>query len=348
MPPVVLPRTTDILGLRKTLGLDDPNAKPQDAVFVSIDTEFRGEEVLEIGISSLDTRDIMDTAPGRYAKNWISKFKHQHLVIARTANVSPSDTTFRLGGSLFCKSQWVGSSDARTLVLAQLRLARQGASSSAARTVHLVGQSIGGDIGLLQRSTSLRLDLTHGADSLFAFDGVFDTSEIAHAATEHGINFHSRQLGHLARTLHVDPRYWTDSGVRGTHNASNDAAYTLMVLLLLAVRWEELPQIVKMPSRLASQPREVAKAARIAKRSSKVKKPDGVRVPISEQYPTKKLAKQAANEIWKARYQERKNAAHQARLAEKLASLPPRSFVEVASAVVFAWTWRLRRWFRRN
>ena len=63
------------------------------------------------------------------------------------------------------------------------------------------------------------------------------------ARKSHGIKIATAQLGPLVTFLGVDPRFIdpNDPGnVMGTHNASNDAAYTMMALLFYAVRWKQI------------------------------------------------------------------------------------------------------------
>ncbi|KAM0722470.1 hypothetical protein Q7P37_001911 [Cladosporium fusiforme] len=81
----------DLLGLPPLYAshnVDSANAIPQDALLVSFDTEWerRGlvEHVVEIGITLLDTRDIANTSPGPYARDWISKAKTYHYVVDLT------------------------------------------------------------------------------------------------------------------------------------------------------------------------------------------------------------------------------------------------------------------------
>ena len=230
--------------LRLQMGLSNRGSRIEDGVYVAIDTEFTRNAVTEIGISSLDTRDIMDIVPDHRAANWISKVKHQHIVIKRHGmrREAPNHRC------LFCKTQLRTPDDTRALVLQQLQQARQMSPSHDRRPVHLVGQSIAGDVGMLERCKMLRLDLSNGPNAEFSFDSVLDTAEIAQAACNNGVLLLSNRLGPLAQTLGVDSAYWLGRGVRGTHNAGNDAAYTMMVMLLFAVRWNDLPRELRKPT----------------------------------------------------------------------------------------------------
>lgn len=233
---------SDVNSLRHDLGLLDENREPEDAVYVAIDTEG-SKTVSEIGISTLDTRDIKGTAPDHRAANWIAKVKHQHFVFRKNQSASPIACTT----ALFCDSQLDIAPNIRAVVVSTLRFARQPSAEHAPRKVHLVGQSIAGDINVLRRSQNMRIDLSKGPSADFSFDKIYDTSQMSIAAKQDGAIFPCGRLGHLARRLEVDPAYWHGDTVRGIHNASNDAAYTMMVMLLFAVRWPRLPEELKTP-----------------------------------------------------------------------------------------------------
>lgn len=239
--PVNLP-ISDIDSLRQDLGLRGQTSKLEDAVYVAIDTE--GREITEIGISTLDTRDIQGIRPGRRAMNWISKIKHKHIVVRGPITRPIVDS--RRSTSLFCTSDVASVVLARTLVLSTLRSARDTSPDHAKRRVHLVGQSIGTDVGALNRG-ALRLNLSHDPVADFTFDKVYDTLALGGMARKLGACLPSIRLGRLARSLEVDPKYWLANDVVGTHNASNDAAYTMMVMLLFAVRWDTLAEDLVMP-----------------------------------------------------------------------------------------------------
>jgi len=50
----------------------------------------------------------------------------------------------------------------------------------------------------------------------------------------------SAKLGKLVNWLGIHHQYQQDGSSIGCHNAGNDAAYTMMALLIYAVRWESL------------------------------------------------------------------------------------------------------------
>lgn len=233
--------------LRRQLGLHN-KTKLEDAVYVAVDTEFTPRSVTEIGLSTLDSRDVMEIVPDHRAANWISKVKHQHIIMQSSRRRQGAPTT------LFCNSQVEVPDNARKIILEHLQKCRQASNSHARRNVYLVGQSIGGDVAVMKRNSELRLDLSNGPNADFAFDTVFDTQHLAMAARQNGMHLPVMQLGHLAHRLGVDSRFHSGMTVRDTHNASNDAAYTMMVMLLIAVRWNDLPSALPMPTHAATPP----------------------------------------------------------------------------------------------
>ncbi|KAK3617408.1 hypothetical protein LTR56_025317, partial [Elasticomyces elasticus] len=94
--------------------------------------------------------------------------------------------------------------------------------------------------------------------SLPRFGGIMDTLALTQHARKLGAELPSAQLGHVARALGVDPQYWDGSTVKGTHNASNDAAYTMMVLLLHAVRGDDLVKAGRLEEVPVREPRRGA------------------------------------------------------------------------------------------
>jgi len=239
---LVRDRYGSIEDLKAALALKvKPATLSECAVLVAIDTESekRGllNHVVEVGVTILRVRDIIGTAPGAFLSNWIAKLKHHHLVLDITTRPKK-----RMHSSLFGKSRFLSSEDAQIALKKILReCTGQNNGDSANPAVMLVGQSIDGDVNAL-RGPGVRLDIRDPATAGITFDKVFETLGFTIAARELGVRFPSGKLGQVVRSLGVDPKYVgteTDS-VIGTHNASNDAAYTMMALLLYAIKWDDL------------------------------------------------------------------------------------------------------------
>ncbi|KAL0256887.1 hypothetical protein SLS55_007696 [Diplodia seriata] len=63
-----------------------PHAFMGDVVLVSIDTEHYApeDELKEVGVTTLDTREIRDVAPGRDLVNWKKKCKSSQILLGNT------------------------------------------------------------------------------------------------------------------------------------------------------------------------------------------------------------------------------------------------------------------------
>lgn len=240
--------------LRKLLGLrprhisdhaDKTLALPEDALIVSFDTECErqgpSKHVVEIGVTTLDTRDIVDVAPGPFAHDWISKTKTYHYVVDITSRPET-----RMGACYFSDDLL---SDVSTIKRDIISILQQSAHprhepsrtiGDGPRKIVLVGHSVHMDLQNLSSSPGLDLDLT--SEDVFSTKPImtFDTYMLASAAIEQGARIWSLKLGQMVNWLGLDHQYRLLYGAKACHNAGNDAAYTMMALLLYAVRWEQI------------------------------------------------------------------------------------------------------------
>ena len=218
---------------------------PQDALVVSIDTEFerrgRKKHIVEIGITILDTRDIIDVLPGRSGHDWFARAKTYHYVV----NVTRRPWQ-RMRTCLFSDDRFGDVSRTRRhirKILRQAAYTRPDPSrpiGRGPRKVVLVGHSVVMDLQALYRSPHLELDFL-GTDVFLTKPAtVFDTFMLTVAANKQGAKIRWRQLGWLVNWLGVHPRYRRFDSVVNCHNAGNDAAYAMMALLMYAIRWEEI------------------------------------------------------------------------------------------------------------
>ena len=110
----------DIDSLSSLLGINETMAEP--SVLVAIDTESERHglrvDVVEIGVTVLDTRDIRDLPPGDHLRNWTQKMRHHHLVLDITRK---PNYRMRLNRSLFSTSQFVTTEQGGTLLRSILR-----------------------------------------------------------------------------------------------------------------------------------------------------------------------------------------------------------------------------------
>jgi hypothetical protein len=240
--------------LRLLLGLPQPytsrsvhatSAVPEDALIVSFDTEWERhglqDHVVEIGVTTLDTRDIIDTAPGEFAYDWISKAKTYHYVVDVTRR--PTD---RMRGCYFSDDMFADVETVRQDLLAILQQAAHPPNDSSkaighgSRKIVLAGHSVAADGNQLYRSPGLRIDLFSKEVFPTRPSMIFDTLMLTDAAIQRDAEARSAKLGRVVNWLGAHPQYKHNDSVIGTHNAGNDAAYTMMALLMYAVRWEQV------------------------------------------------------------------------------------------------------------
>lgn len=71
-----------------------PYEREGDVVFVCIDVEANernSKQITEVGISTLDTRDLRSLAPGERGENWIDKIRARHFRINEYKHIVNSE-----------------------------------------------------------------------------------------------------------------------------------------------------------------------------------------------------------------------------------------------------------------
>ena len=256
-----------ITQLRELLGFAPPHtikeadataALPQDALIVSLDVEWERQGlkdyVVEIGLTILDTRDIINIAPGSFGDDWFSKTKTYHYVASVTQRRAE-----RMHACYFSKDMFFKYSTIKTDIESVLRRAAnppgdQRPIGRGPRKVVLVGHSVVRDLHSLYESPGLALDFLGTDVFLMKPTTVFDTFMLAVAAKKQGAKIRERGLGFLVNWLGVHRRYQLYNSVKGCHNAGNDAAYTMMALLMYAIRWEKIVSGKREPRHEKSKP----------------------------------------------------------------------------------------------
>lgn len=218
--------------VQRLLGLQHPGLKVGAAIFIALDTEREGNNVVEVGVTILDCSSLAHIEPGPGARDWIACAKHYRIVLDTARS---SDTRLSNTSQFAVETSVLSPPKARDLLLRILHDFSQIKNTS----LILVGHGIDGDLVALRDDPGLRLDLRqHG----FETATVIDTFEIAcHAQALGLLRLQRARLGNLVRNLGIEAKHWAkSSGVLGTHNASNDAAYSLIALLLFASKWHRL------------------------------------------------------------------------------------------------------------
>ncbi|PSK53387.1 hypothetical protein B9Z65_8942 [Elsinoe australis] len=235
----------------KLLGLPDPSTTPpnfnpatitsttpiKDVVFMSIDFEASeraqksGLKVTEVGLAILDTRALVYQPPGTDATSWLSKIvaKHyivrenQHLVIGTYVSGSP-------GAFHFGTSEVRGQASTGQHLAYDLRHppSPTAMSEGERRSIVLVGHALHNDMKYFEALGVRPYQDAWVRDTIDTQDLCCYESRLA-------------SLGDLLGRLGVEGR--------DTHNAGNDAVYSLQALVKMVYLWtyegERLGEMLK-------------------------------------------------------------------------------------------------------
>ena len=187
-------------------------------IFISVDIEafeFNQKHVTEIGISTLDTVDLLGLQPGATGNNWAAKIRSRHFRIREhghlrnKVHVEGCPDKFEFG-----QSEWIYKRDVISVLEGCFNPFRPSYSSRTCKAI-LVGHDVAGDLKYL---TELGFDATRMiADCI-------DTSDLYKASRRDG-----RQSALGTLLLHYG------IAAKHLHNAGNDATYTLRVMVAIAL-----------------------------------------------------------------------------------------------------------------
>lgn len=205
----------------------------QHVVFVAIDIEVHERahsQITEIGIATLDTRDIAHLAPSENGLSWHSKIRARHFRIEEYAHhvnheyVRGCPDRFEFGTSEFIPLREAKSKITECFrpPFATARNAGEVSNTEptgAARNTVLVGHDIKADLSYLRR---LGFNPETEVTNLI---GTLDS------ATMYATWRRDHQISSLGKVL-------ADYDIVGwnLHNAGNDAVYTIQALLGICVR----------------------------------------------------------------------------------------------------------------
>lgn len=207
-------------GMEPALNIHKPVPYPclNEPVFISVDVESNERchsQVTEIGISVLDTRDLVNTPPGETATNWTTNLRSRHFRVKEYSHVVNHDfipgypDRFEFGDS-----EWASLSELPTLTETcfQHYLSQQ-------RNLVLVGHNPSVDVRYLHDlGVPLFQDLQHSPS---VFLETVDTAEVFRVS-RHELTV--RSLGNILAAFGVTGWY--------LHNAGNDARYTIEAMVL--------------------------------------------------------------------------------------------------------------------
>ncbi|KAL4897164.1 hypothetical protein BDV59DRAFT_190949 [Aspergillus ambiguus] len=207
---------------KKALDVTCPVPYPfwKQPVFVSVDVEANEHchsEVTEVGLSVLDTEDLIGVAPGENAQQWRVRIKSRHLRVKEYAHIV--NRTFLAGCPdrfEFGDSEWVHELDLGATVLAGLQPS-DATEKPEPRHFVLVGHNIAMDLQYL-REMGLRTDEVPAGTA--GFIDVVDTADFFKVLR--------REESHRSLARVLDELQMTGWNL---HNAGNDARYTMETII---------------------------------------------------------------------------------------------------------------------
>ncbi|KAL2814221.1 hypothetical protein BDW59DRAFT_154444 [Aspergillus cavernicola] len=211
-----------------TLGQPAPHPFWTEPVFISIDVEVNERchtLVTEVGISILDTRDLIGVAPGPQAEAWQSRIQSRHLRVEEYKNhvnqlyVRGCPDKFEFGTSEFIPAETISKTIQDSFSHPSFFFFSE--PDKKPRPLVLVGHSLAADIQYLELANVHIVDEATGTSK---FADQIDTAasfQIIRGEIE------ARSLGAVIAEL----------GMTGwnLHNAGNDARYTMQALVAMLV-----------------------------------------------------------------------------------------------------------------
>ena len=187
-------------------------------VFISVDVEafeFNQKLITEIGISTLDTEDLLGLQPGAKGNNWTTKIQSHHFRIREHGHllnkvyVDGCPDKFDFG-----QSEWIYKRDVISILEGCFNPSRP-SYSGRTRKVILVGHDVAADMKYL---TEVGFHVTR------TISDCIDTSDLYKASRRDG-----RPSALSTLLLHYG------IAAKHLHNAGNDASYTLRVMVAIAL-----------------------------------------------------------------------------------------------------------------
>lgn len=198
----------------------------RDVIFIAFDVEAYERpprQVTEIGVATLDTRDLKLLAPGTNGVDWQKAIRAHHLRVAEYKNLVNKDFVEGCPDKFeFGKSEFVSKDNLHAAIAACFKPPYSGPfgtkNEEEVRKVVLVGHDVGQDINYLRQ---IGVNVTN-------IGGIIDTVDTAEMYRVKNKDPNARSLGSIL--------YEFDFTGWNLHNAGNDAVYTMWAMLAICVK----------------------------------------------------------------------------------------------------------------
>ena len=203
-----------------------PHAFDADVVFIAIDVEAYERpphSITEVGIATLDTRNLQDAAPKAIAEDWQQFIRARHFRIAEYKHLVNKDFVEGCPDRFeFGDSEFVGEDQISKAIADCFKPPYSGSGSGDVqdekRNIILVGHDVSADVNYFRK-------LGYNASNCGNIIDTIDTANLFRAYT-HDPN--PRSLGNAL--YEFDLMGWH------LHNAGNDAVYTLWAMLAICTK----------------------------------------------------------------------------------------------------------------
>lgn len=200
-------------------------------VLISFDVEsneYSHSQVTEIGVSVLDTQDLIGIPPGENGTEWTSRIQSRHFRVREYANVVNNSFVSGCPDKFeFGESEWVDSAELIAAVeeCFRIRTTSEDNNSQNPRNIIIVGHAVACDVKYLREQGATIFDQTESSPAIIER---IDTAQLFRVWKK------EQQQRSLAKVL-------DELGILGwnLHNAGNDARYTLEAAVRIAVKARE-------------------------------------------------------------------------------------------------------------
>ncbi|KAE8361828.1 hypothetical protein BDV27DRAFT_166627 [Aspergillus caelatus] len=194
-----------------------------EPIFISIDVEsneYHHKQITEVGISILDTLDLVGMSPAEDGAHWRTKIQSRHLRVEEYAHhVNQHFVAGCPGNFDFGASEWVSADDLGSAVQDAFQVSSSSSSTRAPRHLVLVGHAISSDIQYL-RQIGVRME--RKPEGTAGFIGTVDTAEFFRIIRGEPT---TRKLADILQEFNMTGWH--------LHNAGNDARYTMEVMVCM-------------------------------------------------------------------------------------------------------------------
>jgi hypothetical protein len=225
------------------INVDDPAPYifDRDAILIAIDVEWYERNpswITEVGLATLDTRDLIDISPGKNGQNWRQLIRPRHIRVKEYLSVINEQFIQGCPDRFeFGISEIVARSDVAEVLSSCFKHPYSGPEEVGerssghdkrstnefqnleSRNIVLVGHGIHGDINALAKIGFYCQQNIHNRINSV------DTTQLYQKYS--GEN-NPRSVQHIAAQFGITP--WN------VHNAGNDAVYTMQMLLAITVK----------------------------------------------------------------------------------------------------------------